>query len=121
LTAQRIDQLRALADQEIPCPKQHGARLLFRRFDSNEAHGRSARRFRNRLRVRRVVLLAFDKRLDVRRRDQANFMPGVVDSPTPVMCAPAGLHGDGAARLRGKKAEDFLTRKLLSKGYAPIR
>src|SRR5271163_4786495 len=28
LTAQRIDQLRALTDQEIPCPKQHGARLL---------------------------------------------------------------------------------------------
>ena len=118
MTAQRIDQLRALADQEIPCPKQHGARLLFLRLDSNEAHGRSARRLRNRFRVRRVVLLAFDKRLDVRRRDQANFMPGVADSPTPVMCAPAGLHGDDAARLLGKKAEDFLTRELLSKGYA---
>ena len=75
----------------------------------------SARRFR------RIVLLALDKRLDVHRRDQANFMPGVVDSPTPVMCAPAGLRGDGAARLLGKKAEDFLTRKLLSKGYASIR
>jgi len=121
LTAQRIDQQRALTDQVIPCPKQHGARLLFLRFDSNEAHGRSARRFRNRLRVRRVVLLAFDKRLDVRRRDQANFMPGVADSPTPVMCAPAGLHGDDAAWLLGKKAEDFLTRKLLSKGYPSIR
>src|SRR3984957_3993809 len=51
MTAQRIDQLRALTDQEIPRPKQHGARLLFLRFDSNEAHGRSARRFRNRFRV----------------------------------------------------------------------
>jgi hypothetical protein len=71
----------ALADQEIPCPEQHGARLLFLRFDSNEAHGRSARRFRNRLCVRRVVLLSFDKRLDVGRRNQANFMPGVGDSP----------------------------------------
>jgi hypothetical protein len=121
LTAQGIDQLCALTDQEIPCPKQHGARLLFLRLDSNEAHGRSARRFHNRFRVRRVVLLAFDKRLDVRRRDQANFMPGVADSPTPVMCAPAGLHGDDAAWLLGKKAEDFLARQLLSKGYASVR
>src|SRR6516165_1695725 len=121
LTTQRIDQLCALTDQEIPRPKQHGARLLFLGFDSNEAHGRSARCFRNRFRVRRVVLLAFDKRLDVRRRDQANFMPGVVDSPTPVMGAPAGLHRDDTAWLLCKKAEDFLTRELLSKGYASIR
>jgi hypothetical protein len=121
LTAQRIDQLRALADQEIPCPKQHGARLLFLRLDGDEAHGRPACRFRNRFRVRRVVLLAFDKKLDLRRRDQANFMPGVADSQTPVMGAPAGLHGDRAARPIGKKAEDFLARKLLSKGNASIR
>ena len=121
LTAQRIDQLRALADQEVPCPEQHGARLLFRRLDGDEAHGRPACCLRNCFRVRRIVLLAFDKRLDVRGRNQANFMPGVADSPTPVMGAPAGLHGDDAARPLGKKAEDFLTRELLSKGYASIR
>ena len=48
-------------------------------------------------------------------------MPGVADSPTSVMGAPAGLHGDGAAWLLGKKAEDSLTREFLSKGYASIR
>jgi hypothetical protein len=48
-------------------------------------------------------------------------MPSVADSPTPVMCASTGLHGDGAAWLLGKKAKDFLTRKLLSKGYTSIR
>jgi hypothetical protein len=48
-------------------------------------------------------------------------MPGVADSPTPVMGAPAGLHGDDAAWLLGKKAEDFLTRELPSKGNASIR
>jgi hypothetical protein len=47
-------------------------------------------------------------------------MPGVADSPTPVMGAPAGLHGDDAARLLGKKAGDSLTREFLSKGYASI-
>jgi hypothetical protein len=48
-------------------------------------------------------------------------MPSAADSPTPVVGAPAGLHGDDTARLPGKKAEDFLTRKLLSEGYASIR
>jgi hypothetical protein len=48
-------------------------------------------------------------------------MPGVADSPTPVIGAPAGLHGDDAAWLLGKKAEDFLTRELPSKGNASIR
>ena len=104
MTTQRIDQLRALADQKVPCPEKHGARLLFLRLDGDEAHGRPACRLRNRFRIRRVVLLAFDKRLDVRGRDQANFMPGVADSPTPVVGAPAGLHGDDEARLLGKKA-----------------
>jgi hypothetical protein len=37
------------------------------------------------------------------------------------MCAPAGLNGDEAAWLLGKKAEDFLTREILSKGYASVR
>ena len=97
------------------------ARVLFFRFDSNKAHGRSARRFCNRFRVRRVVLLAFDKRLDVCRRDQANFMPSVADGRTPVVGARAGLHGDDAGRPLGKKAEDLLTCELLSKSYASIR
>ena len=48
-------------------------------------------------------------------------MPGVADSPTLVMCAPAGLHGDDAAWPLGTKAEYLLTRELLSKGYASIR
>jgi hypothetical protein len=62
-----------------------------------------------------------NKRLDVRRRDQADFISGVADSPTLVMCAPAGLHGDDAAWPLGTKAEYLLTRDLLSKGYASIR
>jgi hypothetical protein len=37
------------------------------------------------------------------------------------MGAPAGLHRDDAAWLLGKKAEDFLTRELLSKRDASIR
>ena len=39
------------------------SKRMFLRFDSNEAHGRSARRFRNRFRVRRVVLLAFESQV----------------------------------------------------------
>ena len=35
----------------------------------------------------------------------ANFMPGVTDGLDPMMGAPAGLHGDDATWLPGKKAE----------------
>ena len=39
VTAERIDQLRALANQKIPGAKQHGARLLLLGLDRHEAHG----------------------------------------------------------------------------------
>jgi hypothetical protein len=48
-------------------------------------------------------------------------MARLADSPIPVMGALAGLHGDDAAWLLSKKAEDSLTREFLSKGYASIR
>ena len=49
-------------------------------------------------------------------------MPGVADSPTPVMGAPAGLHGDDAAWLLGKKAEGTLSRvSFFPSFYASVR
>ena len=120
MTAQRVDQLRALADQKIAGPEQHGARLLFLGLDRDEAHGRSARRLGDRLRVGRVVLLALDEGFDVDGRDQPNLMAEVADGAPPVMRAPAGLHGDDAARLLGQEGENFLARKLLAERHAAV-
>ena len=100
--------------------KQHGARLLFLRFHRDEAHGRPARRLADRLRVGRVVLLAFDERLDVGRRNQADLVPEVADRAAPMMRAPAGLHRDDAARLLGQESQNLLARKLFSERHAAV-
>ncbi len=41
MTAERVYQLRALPDQKIPRPEQHGARLLSLGLNRDKAHRRS--------------------------------------------------------------------------------
>src|SRR4051812_5065405 len=99
MTAERVDQLRALPDQKIPRPEQHGARLLFLALNRDKAHRRSTCSLSDRFRVSRIVLLALDERFDVGRWDQSNLMPEVTDGPPPVVRASTGFQGDDAARL----------------------
>ena len=120
VTAERIDQLRALANQEITGAKQHGARLLLLGLDRHEAHGRPDRRLTDGFCVRRVVLLAPDERFDIDRRNQPNFMAESLDSASPVMGAPAGLHSDDAAWALGQKSKDFIARKPLAERHAAV-
>ena len=58
VAAERVDQLRALTNQEITGAEQHSARLLLLGLDRHVAHGRSGRRLTDGFCVRRVVLLA---------------------------------------------------------------
>ena len=90
VTAECIDQLRALTNQKITGAKQHGARLLLRGLDRHEAHGWPDCRLTNGFCVRRIVLLAPDERFDIGRRNQPNFMAGSANGASPVMGAPAG-------------------------------
>src|SRR4051794_22843942 len=114
MTAERVYQLRALPDQKIPRPGQHGARLLSLGLNRDKAHRRSTRSLRDRFRVGRIVLLTLDERFDVGGWDQSNLMPEVTDGPPPVVRAPTGFHGDNAARLLGKEAENFFSGKLFA-------
>lgn len=123
MTAQSVYELRALADQNISGAKKHAERLLFLRLHSNKARCRPARRLAYCLRIGRVVLLSLDEGFDVSRRDQPNIMPTVAVAP-PVMRAPAGFHGDDAARLFGKTArtlsrESFLRNPTPQSARAP--
>src|SRR4051812_17990687 len=120
MTAERVYQLRALPDQKIPRPEQHGARLLSLGLNRDKAHRRSTGRLSDRFRIGRIVLLALDKRFDVGGWDQSNLMPEVTDSPPPVVRAPTGFHGDDAARLLGKEAENFLSGKLFAEPNAAV-
>ena len=42
------------------------------------------------------------------------------DSASPVMGAPAGLHGHDAARALGQKSKDFIARKRLAERHAAV-
>ena len=52
--------------------------------------------FNDRFCVGRVILLPFDKRLNVGRRDQANIMAKFADLTRPVMRGGEGLHRNRA-------------------------
>src|SRR3954467_10710388 len=120
MTAERVYQLRALPDQKIPRPEQHGARLLSLGLNRDKAHRRSTGSLSDRFRVGGIVLLALDERFDVDGWDQSNLMPEVPDGSPPVVRAPTGFHGDDAARLLGKEAENFLSGKLFAETNAAI-
>src|SRR3954447_10159785 len=120
MTAEGIYQLRALPDQKIPRPEQHGARLLFLGLNRDKAHRRSTCRLSDRFRVGGIVLLALDERFDIGGRDQSNLMPEVPDGSPPVVRTPAGFQGDDAARLLGKEAENFFSRELFAEPNAAV-
>src|SRR4051812_32032001 len=120
MTAERVNQLRALPDQNIPRPEQHGARLLSLGLHRDKAHRWSTRSLSDRCRIGSIVLLALDERFDVDGWDQSNLMPEVPDGPPPVVRAATGFHGDNAARLLGKEAENFFSGKLLAEPHAAV-
>src|SRR3954468_15604069 len=120
MTAERINQLRALPDQKIPRPEQHGARLLSLALNRDKAHRRSTCRLSDRFRVSRIVLLALDEGFDVGGWDQSNLMPEIPDGSPPVVRAPTGFQGDDAARLLGKEAENFFSGELFAEPDAAV-
>src|SRR3954470_3366160 len=120
MTAERINQLRALPDQKIPRPEQHGARLLSLALNRDKAHRRSTCRLSDRFRVSRIVLLALDEGFDVGGWDQSNLMPEIPDGSPPVMRTPTGFQGDDTARLLGKEAKNFSSGELFAEPNAAV-
>ena len=120
VTPKRIDRLRALAHQEVARAKEHPLRLLRLGLDRHEVHGRSLRRFRDRLRVSRVVLAALDEGLHVDRGDQPHFVAERRDLPAPVVGTGARPHRYRTPRLRGEKAQQLPAAQLLPVRYRPI-
>src|SRR4051812_19638515 len=124
MTAERVYQLRALPDQKIPRPEQHGARLLSLGLNRDKAHRRSTCSLSNRFRVSRIVLLTLDERFDVGGWDQSNLMPEVTDGP-PQWCAlpQASMatmqRGCSAKKPRTFSRESFLRNPTPPSARAP--
>ena len=78
-----------------------------------KVHGRPLHRFRDRLSIAIVILMTFEERLHVLRRDQTHIVADRCKLPADVMGARAGLHADQAARNIGKTASKLTTGNLL--------
>lgn len=85
MCAKGIDKLRSLTDEEVSRPEKHGAGLLGFRLWNDEPHRRPGRCFNDRFCIGRIILLPFDKGLNVGRRDQANIMAKFADLTRPIM------------------------------------
>src|SRR3954449_3733725 len=114
MTADGVDDLRALADQQVAGPEHDGRGLLGLALDGDEPHGRALGRLADRFGICGIVLLPLDERLHVSRRNQPHLVPQLGDLACPVVSARARLHGDKTARLRGEEGEHLIAPQLLA-------
>jgi hypothetical protein len=79
VTAERVDDLRTLSHQQVPCSKHNGACLSILALHSNKTHRRALRGLANRLGLGRVVLLSLHEGLNVGRWDQSHSVAEFAD------------------------------------------
>jgi hypothetical protein len=89
IAADRIGELRAIADQPIAQTDQHQRGLLLGGLDRDEAHRRPAHRLTQRFGIGRIVLAALDVRFDILRRDQPHFVSERLQETRPVVRSAA--------------------------------
>ena len=102
MPADRVDQHRALLDQQVPHSEHRQRRLLLGVLDRHKPHGRPAHRLADRLGVDLVILAALDVRLDVLRREQHHLVPQAAQHPRPVVRGATRLEPDSGWRQLGK-------------------
>src|SRR5215217_3212935 len=117
VTAERVDGLGALANQQVSRAKHNGCGLRLLTFHSHEAHGGALSGLADRLRIGHVILLPLDERLHVRRRDEADRVAELSDLTPPVVGARASLQGHRAGRERGEEREELAAAQLLAKDH----
>src|SRR3954452_20432996 len=117
VTAERVDGLGALANQQVPRAKHDGGGLLVRALEGNKAHSGTLGGLADRLRIGHVVLLSLDERLHVRRRDQLHRVAKLGDLAAPVVGAATGLHGHRTGRQRGQERQELAAAQLLAKDH----
>src|SRR5262249_8500415 len=114
-----IDHARALANETrahaMQCQEVH----LLRRLDRCEVHRRPLYGFCNRLGIPVVVLVPFEERLHILRRDQTNIVCKRDELAGDVMRPRTGLHADQAARNVGEPALELSARALQLQNDGP--
>ena len=111
--AHGIDQLRALADQQVTRPVQHQRSLLLGALDRHEAHRRPRHRLADRGRIGSVVLAALDVGLHIARRHQPHIVAELPELARPLVRRGARLHANQARRQLAEKLEHLAASELL--------
>ena len=119
VTAQRVEQPRALRDQHLPRLVTHQRRLVLQRAHADKSHRGPRNRLADRRRVRRVVLLPADIRLHISWRHHARVMAKLDQLARPMMRRPAGLEPHQARRQRSKKLQQLVAPDRLGDHNAP--
>ena len=111
---QGIDQLGALAHQQIACSMLHQPALLLGRFDHYKPHGWAPDRLADRLGVGGIVLVALDVGLHILRRHQPNLVAKLRQLTRPIVGRGTGLHADKARRQGFEELYHLAAAELLS-------
>src|SRR5271165_5000847 len=93
-----IDQLGALAHQQVAYAMLHQSTLLLRRLDRNEPNGWTPHCLADSLGVGGIVFVALDVSLYILRRHQPNLVAELRQLTCPIMRRGTGFHTDKARR-----------------------
>src|SRR5258708_19736282 len=110
---QCIDQLGALAHQQIACSMQHQLALLLGRLNPYETHGWAPHRLTDCLRVGGIVLIALDVGLHILRWHQTDLVAQLRQLTRPMMRRGTGLHADEARRQSFEESYNLAAPKFL--------
>lgn len=114
MSAQGVDCLGPLSDQQRPDAKDAGRALRFLGLDRDKTHARTLCRLANRLGIVRIVFLTFDERLHIGGRNEPDVMARLDQFPRPEMRASASFHRHQTRRQRREESQHLRAPQLLS-------
>ena len=120
MRTQRVDQLCALADQQVSRSMQHQSRLLFCRLDRHEPHRWTRHGFANGSGIGGIALGALDVALHVAWRHHPDGMAEPRQLARPIMRRATGLHADQAGRDLAEKLDDLFAPQLPGNDDLPV-
>lgn len=110
---------RALPQEQIRGSKHHSTGLLAVRFEFDKPHSWTVRSLCDGLRICRIILLTFHKRLHVCGWHQPHLMVECADLPSPEMGRRASHHCNHARRRLREDMKPLAPRELPSAYNAP--